>query len=346
MKHALFNGLFLLLLLSGQASAAELATGSAQLLELPRVYRLDGVVEAVNRTTVSAQTSGQVQEILFDVDDYVEKGQVLALLKDTEHQAGVIRAAADLKEAVGRLEEARDEHKRTSDVYARKLVSEAEMDRAKAALTSALARFEAAKAGVIQAKEQLEYTQVRAPYTGVVTERHMQVGEIAQPGQKLISGLALDRLRVVVDVPQSLITGIRNFGSARVELPDGSQVDAAELTIFPFADRGSNTFKVRIELPANSRGLFPGMFVKSAFVTGHKQVLIVPESTVVYRSEVTGVYVVGEDGRVQFRHVRLGARVPQGISVLSGVEQGERLALDPVAAAVELKRQRAERDHG
>lgn len=346
MKHSLINGLFAALLLGSQAGAAELTTATAELVELPRVFRLDGVVEAVNRTTVSAQTSGQVQEILFDVDDYVEKGQVVAILKDTEHQAGVVRAAADLKAAVGQLEEARDEHKRTSDVYAKKLVSEADMDRAKAALTSALARFESARAGLIQAKEQLDYTQVKAPHTGVVTERHTQVGEIAQPGQKLISGLALDRLRVVVDVPQSLITSIRKFNSARIELPDEGVVEADQLTIFPFADRGSNTFKVRIDLPENTRDLYPGMFVKSAFVTGVRQELLLPAGAVVYRSEVTGVYVVGDDGHVQFRHLRLGEKMTGGISVLSGIEPGERVALDPVAAAVELKRQRSERNHG
>ena len=346
MRHSIVLGLLSALLFGQPLQAAELATTKAELVELPRVFHLDGVVEAVNRTTVSAQTSGRVDKILFDVDDLVEKGEVVATLRDTEHQAGVRRATADLKEAVARLEEAREEHARTKEIYAKKLASDADMDRAKAALESSQARFEAAKAGVIQAKEQLDYTQVRAPHTGVVTERHIEVGEIASPGQKLMSGVALDRLRVVVDVPQSLVASIREFGKASVMLPESGPVAATELTIFPFADPGSNTFRVRLELPRDTSGIYPGMFVKSSFVTGVKQELLIPRDAVVYRSEVTGAYLVDGANKVHFRHVRLGHETPQGIIVLAGISPGERVALDPVAAAVELKRQRLETNHG
>ncbi len=95
------------------SDAQKLETAQAELRQLPREFRLDGTVEAVNRTTVSAQTSGQIQEILYDVDDYVEKGALLVVLKDTEHQAHASRAAADLKAAVALLQDAEDEYKRT-----------------------------------------------------------------------------------------------------------------------------------------------------------------------------------------------------------------------------------------
>lgn len=88
------------------------------------------------------------------------------------------------------------------------------------------------------------------------------------------------------------------------------------------------------------------MFVKTAFVTGQREQLVIPASAVVYRSEVTGVYVVAEGGRVQFRHVRLGRPTGDGaVAVLAGLVSDERVALDPIAAGVELKRQRAERSN-
>lgn len=350
MKFSIFKRLLAVLLAAAvgslQVEAAELETGVAELRPLSREFRLDGVVEAVNRTTVSAQTSGQVQEILYDVDDYVEKDAVLVVLKDTEHQAGVSRAAADLKEAVARLEEARDAHQRTKEIFAKQLVAESAMDQAQAALKGAKARFEAAQAGLAQAREQLEYTRIRAPFAGIVTERHVQPGEIAQPGQPLLSGISLERLRVTVDVPQTLVPRIREFGRARVLLPGGGSVEAVKLTVFPFADPGSNTFEVRLELPEGTADLFPGMFVKTSFVTGMKQELVLPAAAVVQRSEVTGVYVVEEDGKVRFRHLRAGRKtLDGGVLVLAGVEPGERVALDPIAAGVELKRQQAEKRH-
>lgn len=332
---------------SALAQAAELETVTVELQTLPREFRLDGLVEAINRSTVSAQTSGQVQEILYDVNDVVKKDAVLVVLKDTEQQANVSRAAADLKEALARLQETRDEHQRTKEVFTKKLVAESAMDRSEAALNSAKARYQAAQAGLAKAEEQLKYTRIRAPYSGIVTQRHVEVGEVAQPGQPLMDGISLDQLRVLVDLPQSLVPRIHEFDQARVQRPGASEVEAVKLTVFPFADFMSHTLKVRVDLPEGTTKLFPGMFVKTSFVTGMKQELVLPATAVVYRSEVTGVYVVGEAGKVVFRHIRLGRKTDAGdLLVLAGINPGERVALDPIAAGVELKRQRAEKNDG
>ncbi|MGD8590728.1 MAG: efflux RND transporter periplasmic adaptor subunit [Chromatiales bacterium] len=345
-NHHSLSFLLLFASLLPWSAMAELQTAVAQLQESPREFLLDGTVEAIQQTTVSAQTSGQVEAVLFDVDDFVEKGQVLIRLKETEQKARLNQSEADLKEAVARLQEAEDEYKRTSDLFGKKLVSKSQMDKATAALKAARARQEAASAGLIQASEQFEYTRIKAPYSGIVTERHVQVGEIASPGQKLMSGLSLDQLRVLVDVPQSLIPTIRKLQQAKILLPDGEVIDATRLTIFPYAHERSNTFKVRVDLPQGITDLFPGMFVKIAFLTGVKQQLVVPRSAVVYRSEVTAVYVVDEQERVHFRRIRAGK--PTGndmLAVIAGLAKGEKVALDPISAGAELKRQLAEVAH-
>ncbi|RDH83327.1 MAG: efflux transporter periplasmic adaptor subunit [endosymbiont of Escarpia spicata] len=334
---------FVILSLFPLFASAELTTVEADFRETPREFRLDGVVEAINQTTVSAQTQGQVQEILFDVDDYVENGQLLITLKDTEQKARLRQAEADLKEALARLQEAKDEYVRTKELSVKKLVSQSQLDKANASLKSARARHDAASAGLVQASEQLEYTKIRAPYSGIVTHRLIEVGEIAQPGQKLMSGTSLDQLRVLVDVPQSLIPIIRKTGKARILQPDNVFVEATKLTIFPFAHHGSNTFKVRLDLPEGIPDLFPGMFVKTAFVTGTKRELVVPVEAVVYRSEVTAVYVVEESGRVRFRHIRVGHRSEDGkMAVIAGLSAGDRVTIDPIAAGALVKQQMAE----
>jgi RND family efflux transporter MFP subunit len=337
-----------LIVLPGLLSAApaELDTATAVKRETVREFWLDGVVEAINQTTLSAQTQGQVEEILFDVDDYVEAGQVLIRLKDTEQRAGFNQAKADLKEAVARLQEAEDDFKRTNDLFARKLTSQSALDKSTAGLKSARARKDAANARLAQATEQLEYTRIKAPYSGIVTHRHVEVGETASPGQKLMSGISLEQLRVTVDMPQSLIPVIREQGKARVLLPTGETIDGVDLTIFPFADQNSSTFKVRVRLPDGVKGLFPGMFVKTAFVTGIKQDLVIPRSAVVYRSEVTAAYVLDKEGRVHFRHIRVGQLNSDGmLSIIAGMSPGDEVAIDPVAAAKQLKQQKSETTH-
>jgi RND family efflux transporter MFP subunit len=342
----LLAGGLLLATLSAEANQGALPTAAAEYLSVPREYRLDGVVEAVKQTTVSAQTQGQVEDILFDVDDSVERGKVLVRLRDTEHRAQVIRSAAELKEAVARQEQTREAFERTEGLFAKQLASESALDEATAELKSAEARMEAASAALSQAKEQLEYTEVRAPYSGIVTERFIELGETAQPGQPLISGVSLDELRVNVSVPQSVIASVRQLDRARVQLPDGSSVVTSEITVFPFADPASNSFRVRLDLPSSTQQLFPGMFVKTAFVIGEKQVLVVPAQAIVRRSEVTAVYVVDAQQRIQFRQIRVGATNDGKREVLAGLELGERVALDPITAGAALKRQAEERSNG
>lgn len=326
-----------------QAAELPFALAKAHYQPLLQEQILDGVVEAVNRSTVSAQTSGRVKEILVDVNDYVEQGATIIRLEDIEQRARLKQAEAQLSEARAHYQEAQAEYERVKNIYAKKLVSKSEMDTVTAALRAAEARLEVARSGVVQAKEELDYTVIKAPYAGIVLERHVELGEAVQPGQPLMTGFSLEQLRVVANVPQRLIDQVRQHSQARVILPDEQQNVAAErLTFFPYADPESNVFKVRVYLPKNTRKLYPGMFVKTAFAIGETKQLIIPKQAVVYRSEVTGVYVV-KDHRVDLRQIRVGRTVEDNmIEVLAGLDAGEQVALDPIAAGVYLKERRTE----
>ena len=177
---------------------------------------------------------------------------------------------------------------------------------------------------------------MRAPYPGIVTERHVEVGEAVGVGQPLMSGLSLDSLRVVANLPQQVAAKVREHKAAFVLTGEG-RVEATGITIFPFADAASNTFTVRVNLPDGQYQLYPGMFVKIAFVVGDAERLLVPTDALVRRSEVTGVYVVDRNERVRLRQVRVGNRFDDRIEVLAGLAEGERIALDPVAAGIFVK---------
>lgn len=329
----------------------QLETAEVTQQSLNREFRLDGVVEAINRATVSAQTGGTIKEMLVDVDDYVEQGAVILRLKDVSQTAKLKKAQAGEKEAISNLAKAEDEYDRIKDIYAKNVVSKAQMDEATHALSAAKARLESARASLDEAREQLSYTQVKAPYSGIVTERHVEVGEAVQPGTKLLTGVSLDKLRVNVDVPQGLINKIRRHEKAFV-YPDAevnaglNQVSVEKITIFPIADSASSTFKVRLDLPEGIKGLFPGMFVKTSLVTGEKQVLMVPQESIVYRSEVTAVYVVAADAVINFRHVRLGGTSDGSQVILSGLAEGEKVALDPIRAGIVVMQQRRHQSAG
>jgi RND family efflux transporter MFP subunit len=313
------------------ARASALDTVEVRAEQLPQERRLDGVIEAVNQGTVAAQTSGRVTAILYDVNDFVPAGAVIVRLRATEQRSGLLQAEAALREATSRETEAQTRFQRVSDMYARKVVAKAMLDEATTARDAAVARLAASKAGLESAREGVSYTEVRAPYAGIVTRRLVQVGETVAPGTPLVSGLSLQYLRVVVDVPQSVVEQVRSIRKAAVYVGD-RRVEATKLTVFPEAATLSNTFRARLDLPENATDLYPGMYVKVGFVVGEEARLLVPVRALVERSEVTAVYVVSADGHVALRQIRPGRRVDDRIEVLAGLDAGERVATDPAAA--------------
>jgi RND family efflux transporter MFP subunit len=303
----------------------------------PRERVLDGRVEAVNQGTVSAQTSGRIAELPFDVNDFVDAGAVIARFTDTEQRAALDGAQASLAEARARLANAEQEFERAEKMIANNTISRAQFDQAKANRDSARARLDAAGAGVETAREQLEYTVVRAPYAGIVSQRHVELGELVSPGQPLISGLSLQSLRVNVDVPQSMFHEVRTIAKAAAYV-NGERIEAESLTFFPVADDAANTFRVRVNLPDGAVTLYPGMFIKVGFIVGEAQRLLIPSKAVVRRSELSAVYVVDGD-EVSLRQVRLGRRYGESVEVIAGLVEGETVATEPVQAGIWLKEQ-------
>lgn len=347
MNRSTLTSLVLLLLLSGCQGDVPHTAPAAQIPADLRLWTVtpeqaarervwDGVVEAVNQATLSAQTAGRVVELPYDVDDYVPAGAVVVRFTDVEQQSARRQAEAQLRAAEASAKEAEAEYGRIQDIYTRKLVAKSQLDQALARRDAARAALEAAQAGVQSAGEQVDYTVIRSPYSGIVTARHVQVGESVRPGQPLISGLSLGRLRVHVDLPQSDIGAIRAERKASVLLADGRRIEASKVTVFPYADPQSHTFKVRVELPEEETGLHPGVTVKVAFAIGAGERLLLPQAALVRRSEVSGVYVAGEQGLL-LRQLRLGHRYGDRVEVLAGLNAGERIALDPLAASAALQ---------
>lgn len=298
--------------------------------------RLDGTIEAVNQATVSAQTSGRVAEILYDVNDFVPAGAVIIRLRSAEQRSGLERAQAALREAAAQEAEAQAQYKRVAAIYEKRLISRADLDEAEAKRDSAVARLASAQAAVSAAREGVSYTEIRAPYAGVVTRRHVELGESVSPGAPLMSGLSLQRLRVAVDIPQTIVDAVRERRKAVVYLTDRGggerRIDAVGLTIFPVAAPPANTFHVRVSLPENAAALYPGMFVKVGFGIGEVRRLLVPASALVERGELRAVYVLDSQGRTSLRQLRTGHRYGERVEVLAGLRAGEKVALDPVAA--------------
>ena len=150
-----------------------------------------------------------------------------------------------------------------------------------------------------------------------------------------MSGISLEQLRIVVDMPQKMAQEVRSDPRAEL-LVDAARITPEKITLFPLADPVTNTFKVRLDLPPGQFDLYPGMFVKVAFLIGDTDRLLIPQRAVVQRSEVTAVYIVnGED--VRLRQVRMGQQFGDRVEILAGLQEGETFAMNPVAAGIFIK---------
>lgn len=300
---------------------------------IPNEITFDGRVEAVNQATVTAQTSGRVTELPFDVGDYVEKGAVILRLTNSEQKARVNSARAQLAEAQTRLEEAQSHFVRAQELLEKNLIAKADFDRTSAEFKAAEARRASTAAAVEEAEQNLAYTILTAPYSGIMLTRHVQAGESVAPGTPLLTGLSLAQLRVAVDIPQQHIGPLRKHRTAHVQLPNEEWIATQELRIPPAADSASQTFKVLAELPEIQQELFPGTLVKVRFVTGEQQRLAIPQQALVKRGELTAVYVALPEGHLQLRYVRAGTPTGDGqVPILSGISDGEWIATDPTVA--------------
>lgn len=301
------------------------ATLKLQVREVALTYPAEGVVEAVRQATVAAQVAGRVVDVRADAGKAVKQGEVLMRLDAREAAEGVAGAQAQLAQA-------RASYERTKSLVAQKFMSPAALDQSEAA-------WKAAQASAGASGASLSHANVTAPISGIVAERLIELGEMAQPGKPLVTVFDPRGMRVIASVPQYKLADVRKNAKAKVEFPEiGLWIDAVRVEILPAADPRSHTVTARLYLPDNVVGIIPGMAARAHFITGQGGKLTVPANAVLRRGEVTAVYVVDDKGQPRMRQVRLGEAVAGGeLEVLAGAAVGDTVSLDPVKAGIALK---------
>jgi len=315
-----------------ESALPELATLSVAAGDGAAGPRWDGVVQAVEQALLSAQTSGRVTELAADVNQRVARGAVLLRLTGEEQSAAADTARAQLHAVEAQLADAANRFRRASELVERQLISRDEFDRVRAAHDSTMANRDAAAALLAQAEQQLRYTVVRAPYDGIIAARNVELGETVAPGQPLYTLYAPGQLRLEVQLPQANTEVLRKQAAAVVTLPDGSEVQAVKVIVYPSADPQAHSTTVRVMLPALEVAPRPGQTLKVQFpgTTGPGGIWL-PVSAVVERGELSAAYVVNADGIV-LRQLRLGRHSDGRVQIIAGLVPGERVASDPLAA--------------
>lgn len=293
--------------------ASSAATAKAEQKTLADLMQLQGVVEASNAATVSAQISGRVERVLVEVGDRVPAGATIVTITSVDQYQALTQAESQLAAAEANLTAAQQEYDRVTRLVEQKLLPAAERDRVQANLNSAKAQQRSAKAAVIRAQEQLSYSEVKAPYGGVVSARLVEPGELVQPGTPLMSGFDPAELRIHVDLPAHYADAAARYSWARV-----AGVEPVQFLVFPTADEQTGTQRIRLKLPADT-GFLPGQWRTVEVKVGEHNGVVIPAAAVYRQGELTLVKLSDNS----WRAVRLGGRYGDGVEVVSGLETGE-----------------------
>lgn len=296
----------------------------------------DGVVEAVRQTVLAAQVAGAVVALPVRPGDRVQAGQVLVRLDARAAEQQAVAGAAQVRAARAAQEAATKEFERQKQLFEKNYISRAALERAEAQYKSSRAEAAAQVASAGAARAQSDVYVVRAPYGGVVADVDVVLGDMAMPGRRLLTVYDPAALRVTAAIPQTVVARLARDGQAQVEVPGaGARVVPARVQLLPTVDPASHTQELRLDLPPGLAAAAPGMFARAWLpLAGNGAMrLYVPARSVLRRAELTAVYVVGDDGKPLLRQVRLGQPEGERVEVLSGVSAGERVALDPQAAA-------------
>jgi len=314
------------------ALAGGLATCTAHAQAGAAAFTATGTVEAVRQGTLGSQVAGRIVAVSVRNGDEVRAGQPLIRIEAGDSGDVAAASAAVASGAAGRLVSARADFERAQRLRAQDYISVAAMQRAEAALHSAEADAQASEAQARAARIRAAWHTVTAPYSGHVTDLWVSVGDLATPGKPLLGLYDPAALRVVAQLPENLAARIRSGAPVQLLRGDAAPLMISAWRMIPAVDPVTHSVEVRAELPAGS-GLEPGQFVALLLpLQSSSNEIRIPLGAVLRRSEVTGVYVVDDQGAPHLRQVRLGPAAGGVVTVLSGLQSGEQVALDPVAA--------------
>jgi RND family efflux transporter MFP subunit len=341
----------------GPETVRHVAVVTIHQANVPDLLESVGTVCAAQTSQIASQTMGNIVEIRAHEGDRVRQGQVLAVIDDAQSRSAMERASAaeaaaqhEVTLADSGLALAESTLRRYQSLYDKKSVSPQEFDEVKTRQQAALAQRDMARAGEAQAKAalaqaqtSLEYTRVRSPFDGLVTEKKADTGAFASPGMSIFTVEDLRRYRLEATVNESDLRYVRQGQTVPIALDalGNYEMKGKVVEIVPAADPASRSFLVKIELPADSR-LRSGLFGRAYFSRGERSALLVPQTAVIERGQLQGVYVLDANGIASLQYVTLGKPLGSQVEVLAGLQDGERLVAKPDEMELNGKRIEAE----
>ncbi len=290
---------------------------------------LVGEVKPRYESNQSFRVAGKIVARLAEVGDVVKKGQALAKIDATDSQLSTQVANADVLAAQANYALAKTEIDRKRLLVEKKFISQSALDTQEAQLKTSAASLKQAQAQAAVAGNQSRYTTLTADRDGVITRINAEPGQVVQVGEMVVQVVDTKQVDVLVAVPESRMNNVHIGDSVAIKLwaaPEKTyQGKVREIT--PAASEATRAFDMRVAMKDADERVKFGMTAGVVFDAGTPQKIVVPSSAVTQYEGQNIIWVIDQKGIAQQRQVEIGPFTENGIAVLSGLSEGEMVAI-------------------
>lgn len=291
-----------------------------------------GKIEAVQSANLSTRMMGFVNNINVNVGDKVTKGQLLLSINSSDINAQKAQISASIAEATAALKNAEKDFNRYKALFDDKSASQKEMDDMTAHYEMSKARLESANQMKNQVNAQLSYSNIKAPFSGIITNKFINKGDMANPGMPLLSLETPGTYQVISMVSESDITSIKNGSNVTVVIKSTNKLVSGKVTeVSSSAKNTGGQYFVKILLEKTDIKLLSGMFTSVQFTVENnsieKNTILIPQNILVKQGQLSGVYTIGSENTAILRWLRIGKTFGNQVEVLSGLSANEQFII-------------------
>lgn len=294
-------------------------------------FYLSGEVTAKQTANISTRMMGYINKIYVKPGDKVASGQLLVSISSDDILAKKAQVQAMITEAEAAAKNAQRDYERFKTLLNQNSVSDKELENVALQNTSMNAKVQIARQQMNEVNAMLSYTNIRAPFSGVVTQKMVDEGSMANPGMPILTIEQNGELQVIASIPENYIQYVKVGDVAKMELKSlGASIDGKVSELSPSAFRTGGQYSMKLAIDTKDKeNIRPGMYVNilipnktSENITSK---IMLDKSSIVYRDQLTGVYVIDDQSQANLRWIRLGKTIGNQVEVLSGLSQNDKI---------------------
>ena len=294
-------------------------------------FYLSGEVTAKQTANISTRMMGYINKIYVKPGDKVASGQLLVSISSDDILAKKAQVQAMITEAEAAAKNAQRDYERFKTLRNQNSVSDKELENVALQNTSMNAKVQMARQQMNEMNAMLSYTNIRAPFSGVVTQKMVDEGSMANPGMPILTIEQNGELQVIASIPENYIQYVKVGDVAKMELKSlGITIDGKVSELSPSAFRTGGQYSMKLAIDTKDKeNIRPGMYVNILIPnkTGENitSKIMLDKSSILYRDQLTGVYVIDDQSQANLRWIRLGKTIGNQVEVLSGLSQNDKI---------------------